>query len=61
MISSDTLCAVPVMFKEGEFIVQQKDYKDAWGLENLRGETGEAFLVWLSQKKTENGTIFLSH
>lgn len=37
------------MFKEGELIVQQKGYKGAWGVENLREETEKALLVWLSQ------------
>lgn len=45
---SDKLCAVLVMFKEGKFIVQQKGYKEAWGVENLREETGKVLLVWLS-------------
>lgn len=60
MISPDTPCTALAMFKEGEFVVHQKGYKDARGVENLWEETGKALLVWLSQMKTENGMISLS-
>lgn len=38
MISFDTPCTALAVFKEGEFMVQQKGYKDAWGVENFGGK-----------------------